>query len=309
MRDKRRPLQREEGRHLRLAQLAGRQHGVVSARQLGRLGYSRHAISRAAAQGRLVRIHRGVYAVGHANLTALGSHLAAVMACRPNAFLSHGSAAWLWGLLRRPGPIHVTSTTRRHRKDTLRVHHAALNEEDRAASEGIPVTSVARTLLDMAATLPPRRLDGLLERAEELRLLDIRAVESVLSRAATHPGLLSLRRAARLYRPEPRFTRSGMERCFLDLVRDSGLPLPATNCFVAGFEIDAYWERERFAVELDTYEFHGSPAAFERDRLRQEDLALAGIEMIRVTGHRLDTEPQRVVERLAKHLERRRSGR
>jgi hypothetical protein len=158
----------------------------------------------------------------------------------------------------------------------------------------------------MAATVAPDRLDRLLERADELRLLDMRAVESVLSRAATHGGLRSLRLAARLYRPEHRIMRSGLERRFLDLVRAAGLPMPATNCFVAGHELDAYWEDERFAVELDTYEFHGSRAAFERDRLRHEDLTLAGIEMIRVTGHRIETEPQRVVGRLAEHLKRRR---
>jgi very-short-patch-repair endonuclease len=167
---------------------------------------------------------------------------------------------------------------------------------------------VARTLLDVAATVPPDRLPRLLERPEELRLLDLRAVGGVIERAATHRGLRPLRRAAGLYRPEPRFTRSGLERRFLELVREAGLPMPATNCFVEGHEVDAYWARERFAVELDTNEFHGSRAAFERDRLRQEDMALAGIEMIRITGHRIDQEPRRVMDRLGEHLRRRREG-
>jgi hypothetical protein len=171
--------------------------------------------------------------------------------------------------------------------------------------ENIPVTAWPRTLLDIAAEAPIRRLERMLERTEELNLFDLRRVEALLSRTVGHPGHGRLRRAIELYR-EPAFTRSGLERRFLDLVDGAGLPRPVTAFNVAGHELDVYWPQGRFAVELDVFETHGTRAAFERDRLRQEDLKLAGVEMIRVTGRRLEREPRQVLGRLARLLEQRR---
>jgi very-short-patch-repair endonuclease len=168
------------------------------------------------------------------------------------------------------------------------------------------VTSVARTLLDQAARVSDLSLERLLERSEELELFDLRAVDELLGRAGGHPGVGRLRRGLSIYRDEPAFVRSRTEKRFLDLLRRSGLPAPATNVSVAGFELDAYWERERFVVELDVFETHGTRAAFERDRLRQDDLQLLGIEMTRVTGPRLECNPAAVVRRVGEHLRRRR---
>lgn len=299
-------MRHKERTHQPLAYLAERQHGVVSIRQLEALGYSRNAVTRASACGRLHRLHRGVYAVGHTSLTGHSRCLAAVLACAPNALASHLSAAWLWGLvLNRAGTIDVTAPTRRHAKPDMRLHYAPLAREDRAVCEGIPVTAVPRTLLDLAVILPAGRLDRAIERSEELRLFDLRPMDALLDRAGGHPGTGRLRRALALYRP-PAFTRSGLERRFLELVRRAGLPTPSTGYNEAGYELDTYWEPERFAVELDVYETHGSRGAFERDRLRQEELKLKGIEMIRVTGPRLDREPTKVTERVAMLLEQRR---
>lgn len=288
-----------------LADLATRQHGVVSVRQLAGLGYSRSSVSKATTAGRLHRLHRGVYAVGHMDLSWQSHCLAAVLACAP-ALASHTSAAWLWGVLRnRPGAFHVTTKTRRHPKPYVQLHHGRLMDEDRAVRDGIPVTSLARTLLDLAAMLPARRLRRAIERSEELRLFDLGPVDSLLARAGGHPGAGRLRRALALYRPSP-FTRSGLERRFLELVCEAGLPTPSTSFNELGYELDVYWQAERFAVELDIYETHGSREAFESDRLRQENLKLGGIEMIRVTGPRLDGEPDEVIERVAVLLKRRR---
>lgn len=149
-------------------------------------------------------------------------------------------------------------------------------------------------------------LERYLERAEELGLLDLYAVHGILDRAGGHRGRGPLRRAIAIYEPEPAFTRSGLERRFLALVREAGLPPPAVNYAVAGMELDAYWERERFVVELDAFETHGSRAAFERDRRRQDDLLLHGIETMRATGPRLKREPRATIERVARHLARRR---
>lgn len=301
-------MRQEVRPHLDLARLAARQHGVVSSGQLQRLGYSPSAISRGARAGRLHRLHRGVYAVGHRRLTRHGQCLAAVIACGREGLLSHSSAAWLWGLDRtaqRPPEIAVPRKGKG--RVGIRVHHApALTEEDRAAQDGIPVTALPRTLLDLAAIRPPARIVRAIERAEELRVFDLRPVDALLARTAGHAGHGTLRRALADYR-EPVFTRSELERRFLALVRRAELPTPTVNCFVAGHELDMFWGRERFAVELDGYEHHGTRQAFERDRLRQEELKLAGIEMIQLTARRVEREPATVVDRLTTLLRRRRS--
>jgi very-short-patch-repair endonuclease len=295
------------GAHQSLADLAERQHGVISIRQMETLGYSRDAVSYASRSGRLHRLHRGVYAVGHRSLTWHSHCLAAVLACGTSAVASHSSAAWLWGLLRyRPGRLHVTSPRRRHAKAAIGVHYARLADDDRAACEGIPVTAIPRTLLDLAATLSAPGLNRAMERAEELGLFDLGAIDALLDRAGGHPGVGRLRLVLAIYRPDSAFTRSHLERRFRRLLEGTGLPMPSMNFWVGEYELDAYWQPERFAVELDVYETHGSRAAFEEDRLRQENLKLMGIEMIRVTGPRLDREPARVIERVGALLEQRR---
>jgi very-short-patch-repair endonuclease len=259
------------------------------------------------ASGRLHQFFHSAYAVGHRHLTRHGHYMAAVLAAHPKAVISHKSAGWLWGLLSNPPTeIHVTAPTRRHRKASFRLHFAPLVDEDVAACEGLPVTAVSRTLLDLAAELSFGRLERAVEQADRLELLDLRPIDSLLTRVSGHRGVRRLRHALGIYRPDGRFTRSKLERRFLDLLREAGLPLPLTNCFIEGYELDAYWPEERFAVELDTYDFHGSRAAFERDPIRHEELKLAGIEMIRVTGHRLDRNPGEVARSIAELLNQRR---
>lgn len=307
MRSKVRP--RSGQAHGPLADLAARQHGVVSIRQLvGPLGYSRSAVARAVRSGRLHRLYRAVFAVGHTNLSWQGRCLAAVLACGPNAVLSHHSAAWLWGISTRraPAPFAVTVPTPRSPRPPIELHRARnLAVEDRRLCEGIPVTAVPRALLDLAAGDPDDRLQRYLERAEELRLFDLAPVESVLARNAGHPGAHRLRKALAVYQ-EPPFTRSGLERRFFELVVAAGLPRPSTGFVEAGYELDVYWPDERFAVELDVFETHGGRAAFERDRIRQEDLKLSGVEMTRITGHRLAREPGKAIDRVAELLAQRR---
>jgi hypothetical protein len=190
----------------------------------------------------------------------------------------------------------------------MRLHYARLAPADRAVHEEIPVTSVPRTLLDLAATFSPSRLERVIERSEELGRFDLRPVEALLGRSRGHRGTGRLREALAIYRPELALTRSGLEKRFLGLVRAAGLPAPSMNFNVAGFELDAYWEPQGFVVEIDAYETHGSRAAFERDRLRQEDLKLLGIEMTRVTGARLEREPDAVMARLRALLRQRNRG-
>jgi very-short-patch-repair endonuclease len=221
--------------------------------------------------------------------------------------LSHSSAAWLWGLRPRLAfPVEIALPWRGHRRETIRTHHLpALRKEDCTSSEGLPVTAVPRTLLDLASTASKRELEKDLDRTERLGILEIGSIDHLLPQAGKHPGIAKLRGALELHR-EPAFTQSGLERRFLKLVRSAGLPMPSANVFVEGFQLDMYWERERFAVELDGYEFHRSRASFESDRRRQEELKLAGIEMVRFTARRVVDQPKEVMRRLSLLLKERR---
>ena len=153
--------------------------------------------------------------------------------------------------------------------------------------------------------MDPWYLGRALDNGSRLGLLDLIAIDSLIDRSRGFRGVARLREAIIVHR-SPAFTRSGLERRFLDLVRTAGLPPPSMNLFIEGYELDAYWEAERFAVELDTYDYHGSPTAFEEDRLRQENLKLAGIEMTRITGARMDREPRAISKRLRLLLSQRR---
>jgi very-short-patch-repair endonuclease len=212
------------------------------------------------------------------------------------------------GLLRfTPDVLHVTAPTRRRAKRRFVVHFSSiLVEEDRAVCQGFPVTAVPRVLLDLAIRARPEQMEGYLERAEDRDLLDVRAVEDLLGRSGGHRGRGRLAQATAIYRPDPAFTRSKFERRFRQAVKAAGLPDPSMNFNVAEFELDAYWPELCFAVELDLFETHGSRAAFERDRRRQEELKLLGIEMIRVTAPRFKREPRAVLRNLGALLERRR---
>jgi very-short-patch-repair endonuclease len=286
--------------------LAARQHGVVSLAQLAALGYSEEAIRHAIESGRLHPVHHGVYAVGHAGISRHGQCMAVVLSCGDGALLSHRSAAWLWGMTKRfYVPVEVTASSPRRAREEIRIHSAeALAALDRVSHESIAVTAVPRTLLDFAA-VDPHYLGQALDNAQRLGLLDLVAVDELISRSKGFRGVARLRTALEIHRPSA-FTRSGLERAFLALVRRAGLPKPSTNVFIEGHELDAYWPVERFAVELDTYDYHGSPRAFEEDRLRQENLKLAGIEMVRITGARMDREPTAVGMRVRQLLVQRR---
>lgn len=298
-------------RHPReVAALAAAQYGAVSHAQLVEIGLSPWQIHREIDEGRLHTIHRGVYGVGHPALQRHGMCIAAVLACGDGALLSHWSAAWLWGLSDRfPSPPHVTTPIRGHRRATVRLHHSTiLEDDDRGECDGIAVTRLPRTLLDISTGATDRRIETAAERAERMGILDTAEIEALLRRSGGHKGRGRLERALAIYRT-PAFVRSRAERLFLALVADAGLPIPAMNINVAGYEIDAYWEDHLFAVEIDGFEFHRTRVAFERDPLRVEDLKLAGIDCIRITARRIEREPDQVAARLRIHLQRRERGR
>lgn len=282
-----------------IAALAHRQHGVIARRQLVRLGFGRGAIQHRIQAGRLHRLHTGVYAVGHTLVSGHGDWIAAVLACGPEALLSHRSAAALWGFLpdaRRGVDVTAPCRSRRNRREIV-VHRARrLDPADRDVEDGIPVTTVARTLLDIAGVVPRRHLERAVEAAERLRLFDLRSVDAVVARGQGRRGLRALSDVLRAYRPIPGATRSELERRFLELCRAAGLPPPALNALVAGLDVDVVWHPRRLVVELDGRTFHDTQEAFERDRVRDATLALAGYRVLRVTYRRLTSEPHAVMD-------------
>ena len=214
---------------------------------------------------------------------------------------SHHSAAWIWAL-KPPGTadFHVTVPGRtRHGQDRVQLHSVrALHARDSTLRDGIPVTTVARTLLDLAEVLRPRQLERVVEEAERLRLFDLREVEDLCARSHGRRGIRALK-AALADAIEPPATRSELERRFLDLCRDAGLPTPSVNAAVLGYEVDALWPDARLVVELDGYGFHHGRAAFERDRARDAALQVAGYRVLRITDRHLRTGGARLIGQLA----------
>lgn len=270
--------------------LADRQHGAVARRQLLAMGLSGRMIDLRIDSGRLHLLHRGVYAVGRGKLSQRGQWMAAVLACGDEALLSHRSAAALWGLMRSHRlPIEVSSRSGRRRQG-IAVHESRLDRSDRAAVDGIPVTSVARTLFDLAEVVDRQTHERAFEEADRLRVLELRAVEDVCSRNPRRRALKPVRRLIEAAR-EPVTTRSPLEDRFVVFCEEQGLPQPTTNATIADLEVDALWCHEKLIVELDGFSFHQHRAAFERDRARDAVLQAAGFRVIRITHRRLDREP------------------
>ncbi len=279
-----------------IAALAGRQHGVVARWQLVALGLSRREIGRRLERGLLHALHRGVYAVGHRVLTQRGRWMAAVLAAGPGAVLSHRSAAALWGI--RPtarAHIEITAPRKLHPRKGLHPHRAVLPEDEMTRRDNIPVTSAARTLLDLAAVLKPNELDRALDEAEIHRLA---GPEEMLSRYPAHRGTKALRT---LLLDARRSLRSPLEHEFLTFVDTHGFQRPETNTIIAGYEVDAVWREARLIVELDGYATHGTRAAFDRDRERDRRLTAKGWRTVRVTKAHL-AEPTALAQELLSSL-------
>ena len=277
-----------------IARLADAQHGVVALWQLRDAGFTRGAIDSRLALGRLHIIRRGVYAPGNRLITQQGRWMAAVLSLGALAVLSHVSAAVAWGLLApwSGARIHVTIPERnpRKRRTDLAVHRAPGVET--TVHDGIPITTVAWTLLDLAATQRPRTVERAVEAAERLRLFDLADVERLT--ATQRPGCRALRVAIATYDDAP--TRSELERRFLELCQDHGLPRPQVNVWLpeCAMEVDALWPQARVVVELDGRAHHGTAAAFERDRHRDAHLALAGYRTARFSWRQVVDEPATV---------------
>ncbi|HEX7089989.1 MAG TPA: type IV toxin-antitoxin system AbiEi family antitoxin domain-containing protein [Longimicrobiales bacterium] len=289
-----------------IAELAGRQRGVVTASQLRAAGFDQQAIKRRLRAGRLHRLHRGVYLAGHPVSPDGAAELAAVLACGAGSVVSHQTSARLWRLpafLERTGPIHVTVAGRdaRHRPGIVVHRVRALAPPDVRHVDGIPATSPARTLLDLASLLPLHDLELTLADARALRLVTDRDLAEVLERAGTGRGAGALRRLLELERSHG-LSRSEAERRLFTLVQAAALPLPKKNARVGRLQVDFLWRREKVVVEVDGYAYHSSKRAFERDRERDAQLAAHGHTVIRVTWRQLRDGAEAVVARIAAAL-------
>jgi len=256
-----------------VAAMAARQHGVVSVGQLHNAGIEKSGISRRVRSGRLHRLHRGVYAVGHRADSHQRRWMAAVLACGEGAVLSHGSAAALWGFLRPiAGPIHVSVPTANGRVARAGIHlhrRPSLTSTQFTYRRGIPVTTAASTIDDLRGAVPPRWFRRAVRQAE---VAGVRLGPSVVTDR----------------------TRSDVEGDFLALSRRYDLPVPEVNVRVGRWTVDFLWRRERLAVETDSYRWHRGRVAFEDDHARDLDLNSAGFDVRRFTGRQIAAEPGRV---------------
>jgi very-short-patch-repair endonuclease/predicted transcriptional regulator of viral defense system len=295
-----------------IAAVAESQHGVVGLSQLRELGLSARAVQHRAARGRFHRIHRAVYAVGHSKLTGRGHWMGAVLACGPNAVLSHRSAAGLWGLRpdnRRKSDVSLPSPSARP-KQAIEVHRSVtLTAEDVTIVDGIPCTTVARTLVDLGDVVPRRAVERAVEQADVLQLFDLRDVERAIERAGPRRGtglLLSVLADLEGHT----LTDTDLEEAFLSLCRDAALPTPEVNAWMTlpdgtPAKIDFLWRAERLAVETDGGPFHRTRQSRERDARRDQLLRLMTFEPVRFTGRQVAREPGWVKRCLSELIARR----
>jgi very-short-patch-repair endonuclease len=268
---------------LRISMLAEAQHGLVTRRQLETLGLGRGAIEHRIAVGSLHRVRRGVYAVGHRALRPRAHILAVVLAAGPGVAVSHRSAAALSRIRRSASAtVEITVPDRRRGPADARVHHAPLPPDQVTIVDGIPVTTVERTLLDLAAVLRPEALRHALEEAEMQVRPDWRVLAELVAAAGGRRGVRALRAILDERSVGTRTTKSGLERAFLVFLRRHGLPLPDTNAWIEGYEVDCVWRGARLIVELDS-RLHLDHGKFERDRARDRALTIAGWRVVRVT--------------------------
>jgi hypothetical protein len=285
--------------------LAGGQFGYVTRGQL-QLGLTTAAIRHLIAIGRLIPVHVGVYAVGHVPVGPLPRAFAAILACGPGALLSHGSAATLWGYYRYwDTPVEVTVATSHRRRPGIKVHRSrTLSGRDNDRQLGIPVTSPARTVLDIAPRLTDARLIRAVNDGRHARVLHLDDLAAVLARNPTHPGTKRLRP---FIETPAGPTRSELEDAFLAFCERFDLPTPLTCVMVLGHEVDVLFPAERVIVEIDSWEFHRFRSNFEGDRDRDADHLAGGYVTVRLTDERMKQTPEQEASRLHAILRDRRT--
>jgi very-short-patch-repair endonuclease len=294
----------EMGSHdLAAAAVAANQTGVITLGQLKECGLGPGAVQVRVAAGRLQRLWRGVYAFGHSELRLEGRLLGAVVACGPSAVLSIRSAADRWGILataRRAIDVTVATRGGRPRRPGIDLHCVRrLDERDITRLDGIPITTVPRTLIDLCSAVPDRMIERALDQSYVLQLITPDSIEDALERAAGR-RTAPLRRLLAVERRAQTLTRSELEEAFLALCRRGGIPDPEVNVHLHGYEVDFLWRKQRRVVEVDGYACHSMRGAFERDRRKDVDLELAGFPVTRFTHDQVIYDPDETLRRTAR---------
>lgn len=287
-----------------IARLAERQHGTVARRQLLEMGIGSRAIGNRLERGSLHSLHLGVYAVGHPRPGIKGRWMAAVLACGPGALLSHRSAAACWGLLSASGAPEVTRPGKFRPRPRIVARFASVPADERALVDGIPVTSVARTIFDLAAVASRRRVERAMHEAEVRQLSDRLSVPDLMRRYPRRQGCRLLREA--IGADGRGFVENDFEELFAKLLERYDLPRARFNADLAiegrFVKPDCLWPEHRLLVELDGRAVHGTKRAFESDRERDRLLTAAGWRVVRVTWRQLHDEPKAIVEDLKRTL-------
>jgi very-short-patch-repair endonuclease len=294
-------------RDLSIGVLADLQHGVVARWQLLLLGFSPDQIDCRLLSGHLLRVYRGVYAVGRRDLTKEGRWMAAVLACGEDAVLSHRSAIALWGLRPPTGhAIDVTDPTRsRNGHRGITVHRSrSLHEDDRTVRLGIPVTSVHRTILDFAETAPAQQVRLAIEMADRKEFYNGYAMAELLARSPGRRGTKPLKAVLTAMRgADTPMPRSELEKRLHAAIReDEDIPEPQTNVIVEGEDCDLVWMKQRLIVEVDAYLWHKTRKDFESNRRRDTKLQLAGFRVMRPTDRRIEHELPAVIRDVKRML-------
>ncbi|HEX5376436.1 MAG TPA: DUF559 domain-containing protein [Solirubrobacterales bacterium] len=290
---------RDDKRSRRAWELAGQQHGVVARRQLLALGFNAREIEHRVARRRLHLVMRGVYAVGWPEMTPKRRWRAATLACGDDAALSHSSAAALWGIGReKPGLIDISLRRRtRLRRAGLRVRaRPTLDGTDIVRRNGIPVTTVARTVVDLASELGSATVERAINEADKHGLIDPETLRVTLDDYAGEPGIQLLRRL--LDRHTFRLSDSDLEILFRPIAASAGLPLPLSKQMLNGFEVDFFWPALGLVVETDGLRYHRTPATQARDARRDRAHILAGMTPLRFTHYEIKYERPRVRQTL-----------
>lgn len=279
-----------------LAELGRGQHGVVGRSQLLRLGIDADAIKRRVRGGRLHPIHAGVYAVGHPAITVRGTWMAAVLASGPEAVLSQRSATALWGIWGSgTGEVHVTVPRKTRSQRSIRRHFGVLPRDEVEVRDGIPVTSAARAVLDLAGDRGEAAAEAALREMEYLGIYGDVSLPALLERYPRHRGAAIVRRCLERLRDDPGGrVRSPLEESFLPFLDRHQIPRPRLNAWLTvgeqRFQVDCYWPEARLVGEFDGFAAHGTKRAFGTDRKRDRRLAAASYRVIRITYGQLTTE-------------------
>jgi hypothetical protein len=288
--------------------LAERQHGVVSLRQLLGLGVGETLIHGRVEGGLLVPLFQGVFALGYERLGQKGRWMAAVLASGPGAVLSHGSAMALWGMRGTRGPTEVLRQAGgvREYRSGIRLHQTRrLKPEHITFEANIPVVTIERALLDMAGRLDLRQLEHAVVAADRTGRLRWAVLQRMVRSGRGRKGVGRLRRVSFEVDPRAIDAKSPLEIDFLALCREFGLPLPQVNVLAEGYLVDFLWPAEKVVVETDSYTYHADRPSFEHDHERTVALIAAGYDVHRATRLMLARDPDTFLANVRRSLRRR----